>query len=178
MRIGRIFLSRSSTLFAIWRKFCFECCGLICAASSIRIRIFATIIVPTVSERCHDNISNLTVFFSFFLFPAEYKKTRAELKKRSTDTLRLQKKARKSGKMDDFQRALLDVSEKKNFLEEAERRAVREALIEERRRYCLFVTFLKPVVVSNLCLLYFVDVHNLSFLPPPLMFTYMCSPTG
>ena len=85
--------------------------------------------------------------FPIFLL-TEYKKTRAELKKRSTDTLRLQKKARKSGKMDDFQKALLDMSEKKNFLEETERRAVREALIEERRRYCLFVTYLKPVVVS------------------------------
>ena len=75
------------------------------------------------------------------------------MKKRSTDTLRLQKKARKSGKVDDLQKALVDMSEKKNFLEETERRAVREALIEERRRYCLFVTFLKPVVVSTfLCL--------------------------
>ncbi len=82
-----------------------------------------------------------------FVF-AEYKKARADLKKRSADTLRLQKKARKSGKAEDLQKALLEVSEKKSVLEEAEKKAVREALIEERSRYCLFVTFLKPVVVS------------------------------
>lgn len=70
------------------------------------------------------------------------------MKKRSTDTLRLQKKARKSGKADDLQKALQDVSEKKSVLEETEKKAIREALVEERSRYCLFVTFLKPVVVS------------------------------
>lgn len=86
--------------------------------------------------------------FSIFFFLAEYKRARAELKKRSTDTLRLQKKARKSGRVDDLQKALQDVSEKKSGLEETEKKAVREALVEERSRYCLFVTFLKPVVVS------------------------------
>lgn len=63
--------------------------------------------------------------------------------------MRLQKKARKSGRADDLQKALQDVSEKKSVLEETEKKAVREALIEERSRYCLFVTFLKPVVVST-----------------------------
>lgn len=92
---------------------------------------------------------DLFLFLFFFLCIAEYKKARSELKKRSTDTLRLQKKARKSGKADDLQKALLEVSEKKTILEEAEKKAVRDALIEERSRYCLFVALLKPVVVSN-----------------------------
>lgn len=89
----------------------------------------------------------------------EHKRAKAELKKRSTDTLRLQKKARKGGKADDLQKALLDVSEKKSVLEETEKKAVRAALIEERSRYCLFVTFLKPVVVSI-----FYHFHCLLFL--------------
>ncbi|XP_065213751.1 protein MTSS 2 isoform X2 [Planococcus citri] len=83
----------------------------------------------------------------------DYKKARSELKKRSTDTLRLQKKARKSGRADDLQKALLEVSEKKSVLEETEKKAVREALIEERSRYCLFVTFLKPVVDEEISML-------------------------
>lgn len=84
-----------------------------------------------------------------FLF-LEYKKARSELKKRSTDTLRLQKKARKGAKMNELHKALQDVSDRKAVLEETEKRAVREALVEERSRYCIFVTFLKPVLVSSL----------------------------
>jgi len=80
----------------------------------------------------------------------EYKKARAELKKRSTDTLRLQKKARKGAKMNELHKALQDVSDRKAVLEETEKRAVREALIEERSRYCIFVTILKPVLVSSM----------------------------
>lgn len=80
----------------------------------------------------------------------EYKKARAELKKRSTDTLRLQKKARKGAKMNELHKALQDVSDRKAVLEETEKRAVREALIEERSRYCIFVTILKPVLVSSI----------------------------
>ncbi|XP_050525136.1 protein MTSS 2 isoform X2 [Daktulosphaira vitifoliae] len=83
----------------------------------------------------------------------EYKKARAELKKRSTDTLRLQKKARKGTKMNELHKALQDVSDRKAVLEETEKRAVREALIEERSRYCIFVTFLKPVIEEEVSML-------------------------
>lgn len=62
--------------------------------------------------------------------------------------MRLQKKARKGAKMNELHKALQDVSDRKAVLEETEKRAVREALIEERSRYCIFVTFLKPVLVS------------------------------
>lgn len=34
------------------------------------------------------------------------------------------------------------------LLEETEKQAVRKALIEERGRFCTFITFLQPVVVS------------------------------
>ncbi|XP_026688872.1 MTSS1-like protein, partial [Diaphorina citri] len=78
-----------------------------------------------------------------------YKKARSELKKRSTDTLRLQKKVGRKGVVGrnaDLQKALQEVNERKAILEEAEKKALRAALIEERSRYCVFVTFLKPVV--------------------------------
>lgn len=95
----------------------------------------------------------------FILF-LEYKKARSELKKRSTDTLRLQKKARKGAKMNELHKALQDVSDRKAVLEETEKRAVREALVEERSRYCIFVTFLKPVLVSKIC--YILVIFNIS----------------
>lgn len=90
-----------------------------------------------------------------FVIP-DYKRARAELKKRSTDTLRLQKKARKGCKSGELQRrvetSLQDVTERRHILEETEKKAVRAALIEERSRFCLLVAFLKPVVV--ICVLY------------------------
>lgn len=87
---------------------------------------------------------------------SDYKRARSELKKRSTDTLRLQKKARKGGigTGSDLQRRLecnlQDVTERRQLLEETEKQAVRAALVEERSRFCLFVGFLKPVVVRDL----------------------------
>jgi len=88
---------------------------------------------------------------TLFVIIAEYKRAKAELKKRSTDTLRLQKKARK-GKSGELQRrvetSLQDVTEHRHILEGTEKQAVRAALVEERSRFCLFVAFLKPVVVS------------------------------
>lgn len=75
------------------------------------------------------------------------------MKKRSTDTLRLQKKARKGATSCDLQRrlecGLQDVTERRQLLEETEKQHVRAALVEERSRFCLFVGFLKPVVVSR-----------------------------
>ncbi|NXT36133.1 MTSSL protein, partial [Pelecanoides urinatrix] len=81
----------------------------------------------------------------------EYKRARHEIKKKSSDTLKLQKKARK-GEGGDLQpqldNALQDVNDMYLLLEETEKQAVRKALIEERGRFCTFITFLQPVVVS------------------------------
>ncbi|KAK9732366.1 IRSp53/MIM homology domain [Popillia japonica] len=86
----------------------------------------------------------------------EYKKARSELKKRSTDTLRLQKKMRK-GAGGDLQKrleyGLQDVNERRHFLEETEKQAVRAALLEERNRFCTFVGFLKPVMDEEIAML-------------------------
>ena len=46
--------------------------------------------------------------------------------------------------------ALADVNDKYLLLEETEKNAVRQALIEERSRFCLFISCLKPVVVSKM----------------------------
>lgn len=78
----------------------------------------------------------------------EYKKARADIKKKSSDTIKLQKKVKKGkdevrGQLDS---ALQDVNVRYAVLEETEKRAVCKALIEERSRYCSFVTLLKPVL--------------------------------
>lgn len=44
--------------------------------------------------------------------------------------------------------AMKDVTDKYMMLEEAEKSAVRTALIEERSRFCLFISCLRPFVVS------------------------------
>ncbi|XP_061393144.1 protein MTSS 1-like, partial [Musca vetustissima] len=79
----------------------------------------------------------------------EYKRCRTELKKRSTDTLRLQKKARK-GQSDNLQSLMdshmQDVTLRRAELEEVEKKSLRSAMIEERMRYCNFVHLLQPVV--------------------------------
>ncbi|XP_053723558.1 protein MTSS 1 isoform X3 [Synchiropus splendidus] len=78
----------------------------------------------------------------------EYKKARAEIKKKSSDTIKLQKKVKKGkdevrGQLDS---ALQDVNVRYAVLEETEKRAVCRALVEERARYCSFVSMLKPVL--------------------------------
>ncbi|XP_072492697.1 protein MTSS 2 isoform X8 [Notamacropus eugenii] len=81
----------------------------------------------------------------------EYKRARHEIKKKSSDTLKLQKKARK-GKGDlqpQLDNALQDVNDMYLLLEETEKQAVRRALIEERGRFCTFITFLQPVVTRE-----------------------------
>ncbi|XP_066257430.1 uncharacterized protein mim isoform X2 [Euwallacea similis] len=86
----------------------------------------------------------------------DYKRARAELKKRSTDTLRLQKKMRKGAGGDvqkRFECGLQDVTERRQLLEETEKHAVRAALIEERGRFCTFVALLKPVVDEEVAML-------------------------
>ncbi|XP_031163546.2 protein MTSS 1 isoform X2 [Sander lucioperca] len=85
----------------------------------------------------------------------EYKKARQEIKKRSSDTLKLQKKAKK-GRGDlqpQLDSAMQDVSDKYLLLEETEKQAVRKALVEERSRFCCFVSMLKPVVEEEMSML-------------------------
>ncbi|KAL5021786.1 hypothetical protein ScPMuIL_000941 [Solemya velum] len=85
----------------------------------------------------------------------EYKKARQEIKKAASDTVRLQKKAKK-GKSDMQTRldtAMQDVNDKYLLLEETEKNAVRTALIEERNRFCLFISCLKPFVDHEVSLL-------------------------
>ncbi|XP_051573935.1 protein MTSS 1-like isoform X15 [Myxocyprinus asiaticus] len=85
----------------------------------------------------------------------EYKKARQEIKKKSSDTLKLQKKAKK-GRGDiqpQLDSAMQDVSDKYLLLEETEKQAVRKALIEERGRFCAFVSMLKPVVDEEMSML-------------------------
>ncbi|XP_067131088.1 serine-rich adhesin for platelets-like isoform X2 [Centruroides vittatus] len=86
----------------------------------------------------------------------EYKRVRQEIKKKSTDTLRLQKKIRKVGICDikrTLNSALQDVNDKYLLLEETEKQAVRKVLIEERSRFCHLVTFIEPVIKSELIML-------------------------
>ncbi|XP_023372885.1 metastasis suppressor protein 1 isoform X1 [Otolemur garnettii] len=89
----------------------------------------------------------------------EYKKARQEIKKKSSDTLKLQKKAKK---VDAFGRgdiqpqldsALQDVNDKYLLLEETEKQAVRKALIEERGRFCTFISMLRPVIEEEISML-------------------------
>ncbi|KAM8827188.1 LOW QUALITY PROTEIN: protein MTSS 1-like [Synchiropus picturatus] len=85
----------------------------------------------------------------------EYKKARQEIKKKSSDTLKLQKKAKK-GRGDiqpQLNSAMQDVSDKYILLEETEKQALRKVLIEERQRFCCFVTMLRPVVDAEVSML-------------------------
>ncbi|XP_055750294.1 protein MTSS 1-like isoform X5 [Salvelinus fontinalis] len=85
----------------------------------------------------------------------EYKKARQEIKKKSSDTLKLQKKAKK-GRGDiqpQLDNAMQDVSDKYLLLEETEKQAVRKALVEERSRFCTFVSMLRPVVEEEMSML-------------------------
>ncbi|XP_059508658.1 protein MTSS 1 isoform X2 [Stegostoma tigrinum] len=85
----------------------------------------------------------------------EYKKARQEIKKKSSDTLKLQKKVKK-GKEEvrlQLDTALQDVNEKYVLLEETEKQAVCRALIEERSRFCTFVTLLRPVLGEEIGML-------------------------
>ncbi|KFO90125.1 Metastasis suppressor protein 1, partial [Buceros rhinoceros silvestris] len=95
----------------------------------------------------------------------EYKKARQEIKKKSSDTLKLQKKAKKERTLDcslhtgrgDIQpqldSALQDVNDKYLLLEETEKQAVRKALIEERGRFCTFISMLRPVIEEEMSML-------------------------
>ncbi|XP_041124026.1 protein MTSS 2 isoform X7 [Polyodon spathula] len=85
----------------------------------------------------------------------EYKRARHEIKKKSSDTLKLQKKARK-GKGDlqpQLDSALQDVNDMYLLLEETEKQAVRRVLVEERGRFCTFIGFLQPIVNGEIAML-------------------------
>nr|CAB3264071.1 metastasis suppressor protein 1 [Phallusia mammillata] len=86
----------------------------------------------------------------------EYKKAMHDIKKRNGDTLRLQKKARKGSKPDiQFQlnSAMHDVNERLTLLEETEKSALRNLLVEERTRVCLFANCLTPVLESQISMM-------------------------
>lgn len=75
----------------------------------------------------------------------EYKKARQELKKRSSDSLKL-KKTKKVQQVD-------RISERVHVLEELEKNAVRRALLEERGRFCGLVSLLRPLMDEEMTLL-------------------------
>ncbi|XP_076449389.1 uncharacterized protein LOC143285839 [Babylonia areolata] len=85
----------------------------------------------------------------------EYKKAKQEIKKASSDTMRLQKKVSK-GKNEmqtKLESAMQEVNDKYLLLEEAEKTSVRTALIEERERFCVFISCIKPFVDHEVHLL-------------------------
>ncbi|XP_044219052.1 protein MTSS 2-like isoform X4 [Thunnus albacares] len=88
----------------------------------------------------------------------EYKRSRHEIKKKSSDTMKLQKKARKEiqGRGDlqpQLDSAMQDVTDMCLLMEETEKQAVRRALVEERGRFCTFIGFLQPVVNGEIAML-------------------------
>ncbi|XP_008289204.1 MTSS I-BAR domain containing 2a isoform X2 [Stegastes partitus] len=85
----------------------------------------------------------------------EYKRSRQEIKRKSLDTIKLQKKARKGrGNLrPQLDSAMQDVSDLYLLMEETEKQAVRRALLEERGRYCSFISLLQPVVNVEIAML-------------------------
>ncbi|XP_037111077.1 MTSS I-BAR domain containing 2a isoform X6 [Syngnathus acus] len=88
----------------------------------------------------------------------EYKRSRQEIKRKSLDTIKLQKKARKEllgrGNLrPQLDSAMQDVSDLYLLMEETEKQAVRRALLEERGRYCAFINLLQPVVNVEIAML-------------------------
>ncbi|XP_065812672.1 protein MTSS 2 isoform X5 [Labrus bergylta] len=85
----------------------------------------------------------------------EYKRSRQEIKRKSLDTLKLQKKARKGrGNLrPQLDSAMQDVTDLYLLMEETEKQAVRRALLEERGRYCTFINLLQPVVNVEIAML-------------------------
>uniref|UniRef100_A0A182URI3 IMD domain-containing protein n=1 Tax=Anopheles merus TaxID=30066 RepID=A0A182URI3_ANOME len=116
-----------------------------------RMKTFTTAImdclVVPLQEKLEDWKKQVTVIDKDHA--KEYKRCRAELKKRSSDTLRLQKKAKK-GAADNLhvlvESSMQDVTMRRCELEEVERKSLRAIMVEERTRYCTFVNMLQPVV--------------------------------
>ncbi|XP_028171738.1 MTSS1-like protein isoform X5 [Ostrinia furnacalis] len=85
----------------------------------------------------------------------ECKRARAELRRRVHDAQRHARKARRAPP-DAKRRAdvcIQDIQERKQQLEEMEEKAVKAALIEERSRFCHFVSLLNPVVECEVAML-------------------------
>uniref|UniRef100_A0A8D3AEK5 MTSS I-BAR domain containing 2a n=1 Tax=Scophthalmus maximus TaxID=52904 RepID=A0A8D3AEK5_SCOMX len=80
---------------------------------------------------------------------------RQEIKRKSLDTIKLQKKARKGrGNLrPQLDSAMQDVSDLYLLMEETEKQAVRRALLEERGRYCSFINLLQSVVNVEIAML-------------------------
>uniref|UniRef100_A0A3P8VJZ4 MTSS I-BAR domain containing 2a n=1 Tax=Cynoglossus semilaevis TaxID=244447 RepID=A0A3P8VJZ4_CYNSE len=85
----------------------------------------------------------------------EYKRSRQEIKRKSLDTIKLQKKARKGrGNLrPQLDSAMQDVSDLYLLMEETEKQAVRRALLEERSHYCTFINLLQPVLNVEIAML-------------------------
>ncbi|XP_041971588.1 uncharacterized protein LOC121727687 isoform X2 [Aricia agestis] len=85
----------------------------------------------------------------------ECKRARAELRRRVQEAQRNARKARRAAP--DVKRradvSIQDIQERKQQLEEMEEKAVKAALIEERSRFCHFVSLLNPVVESEVAML-------------------------
>lgn len=82
-------------------------------------------------------------------YAKDQKRSRADLKKHSTDTIRLKKKTKKC--QSDMIQSLIETSmvtitNKHDALASLERAYVRDIVIEERNRFCVFVNMLQPVV--------------------------------
>lgn len=79
------------------------------------------------------------------------------MKKRSNDTLKLQKKA-KRGTLENLQSlvdtSVLNVHQQKAELDDIERTFLRNLMVEDRTRYCYFVNVLRPVVKEEYELMY------------------------
>jgi len=83
----------------------------------------------------------------------EFKKLRTELKKKSDNASRLIKKQKKyKGSAADpkVEQCLAEASKQAATLQEVEKCAVRRVLIEERSRYCTFISCLKPVLSEEM----------------------------
>ncbi|XP_032586404.1 pneumococcal serine-rich repeat protein isoform X23 [Drosophila mojavensis] len=121
-------------------------------AVETRLKTFTSAIMDCLVQPLQDKIEDWkrTVATIDKDHAKEYKRCRSELKKRSSDTLRLQKKARK-GQTDNSLQSLMDshmqdVTLRRAELEEVEKKSLRAAMVEERLRFCSFVHMLQPVV--------------------------------
>ncbi len=104
----------------------------------------------------------------YCLLIIEYKKLRIELKKKATDTLRLQKKLFKKNQqlqqqtnlnsnthiyssLNDarykYENSVREVNDYYTLLEETEKQHLRLAMIEERNHFCTFFKLIKPIIV-------------------------------
>ncbi|CAG9122351.1 unnamed protein product [Plutella xylostella] len=85
----------------------------------------------------------------------QYKRARAELRRRVHDAQRNARKARRAQPHAKHRAevGMQDVEERKQQLEEMEEKAVKAALVEERSRFCHFVSLLNPVVESEVAML-------------------------